>query len=820
MSVACQCAACGAKYQVGAEYGGRKIKCPKCSAVIVVGNGESASQSGSSKTSKAAPPKATPLAAGAASAASPGRHSPAQPAAKPAPKPAAAKPAAAPAARHAPAPAAESAPAGGFQIPGLDKTSLRHTPLAPRKKKPPQGMPAWVIGSIVGGGALLTVGLVVAIVMMWPAAEKPQAAKKSASPETAQPEKPAKPEQPTLVGEKDKGPIITMEWPEKERADAKVTIDNVELELPRSGNVRYYLPVRTTQYKFKLTRKGFQPIEFPRLVRNEEELMPWKVAWEPLQPGYEEWGQDFAKAQQVAKKKDPPKNVLIIFDRSDSNDSKRFGEEVGLRPEIRSGAGERYVRIYVDVPKSADKAKAPVDDLERNRKLAEKFGVTKYPTVIATDPEGRAVGVQEGYTGGGMTPFNAMLAEWTTRAEQVKKTLAAVDSAAAGKPKQTAIYNALDLLELHGLDRFYKEPIQQWQAALPKEDNKQLRPVSEVLAAAWATRFRQVFLKPDPDNSAVLQLVKEFEGWAKSRRFEDPNVGAGLYMLAAMGMAKAKKFKEAADKCDQGIAVEPTNPNLREQLTMMKNKLKAVGPNGEFPVGVGTGFCVAAGGYLMTNHHVIHGAKVIMCRLDGGQKTLQAKVIGDDAAGDMALLKIELPADEELRPLPLMSKMANVGDEIGVLGYPLEQGFQSVHPMQTVGRISSAPDADDANGWIIVDSRVNPGNSGGPLCSNRGTVAGIVSQKTIAHSGAEDTMGRVIPAIKVRQFLAKHLPGGLDSLPAEPKKVLRWDQVNVRVKPSVVFILNMQDLQHIQHPAGPGQHLLPGQEPPAPAPAP
>ena len=70
------------------------------------------------------------------------------------------------------------------------------------------------------------------------------------------------------------------------------------------------------------------------------------------------------------------------------------------------------------------------------------------------------------------------------------------------------------------------------------------------------------------------------------------------------------------------------------------------------PVGSGTGFCVAQGNYVVTNHHVIAHAKQIRVHLQGEQKRHTAKLIADNESGDMAILQIELPAGKTSRRFP------------------------------------------------------------------------------------------------------------------------------------------------------------------------
>ncbi len=88
------------------------------------------------------------------------------------------------------------------------------------------------------------------------------------------------------------------------------------------------------------------------------------------------------------------------------------------------------------------------------------------------------------------------------------------------------------------------------------------------------------------------------------------------------------------------------------------------------PRGSGSGFCIAEGNYIMTNHHVIAEAKEIKVHLNGEEERYPAHLVVDDAEGDMAVLKVDLPADKKLKPIPFAAKDVKIGDEVCVFGWP------------------------------------------------------------------------------------------------------------------------------------------------------
>jgi len=144
----------------------------------------------------------------------------------------------------------------------------------------------------------------------------------------------------------------------------------------------------------------------------------------------------------------------------------------------------------------------------------------------------------------------------------------------------------------------------------------------------------------------------------------------------------------------------------------------------EQPVrGQGSGFIISADGTILTNAHVVKGAKEITVKLTD-RREFKAKVLGADPKTDIAVLKIE---GKNLPVVALGSTNdLKVGEWVLAIGSPY--GFENT---VTAGVVSakgrSLPD-DSAVPFIQTDVAVNPGNSGGPLFNSRGEVVGINSQ--------------------------------------------------------------------------------------------
>ena len=168
--------------------------------------------------------------------------------------------------------------------------------------------------------------------------------------------------------------------------------------------------------------------------------------------------------------------------------------------------------------------------------------------------------------------------------------------------------------------------------------------------------------------------------------------------------------------------------------------------------GVGTGFVIRADGVIVTNYHVVEGAqRITVITPEPEAERYQARVIGGDAAADLAVLKIDA---QGMATIPLgNSADLKLGQQVVAIGYALalEGG-----PTVTTGIVSalgrsidvSDPACREAcqNGVrtysdvIQTDAAINPGNSGGPLLNLDGEVIGINS----AGAGSAENIGFAI----------------------------------------------------------------------------
>src|SRR6266478_1567616 len=175
---------------------------------------------------------------------------------------------------------------------------------------------------------------------------------------------------------------------------------------------------------------------------------------------------------------------------------------------------------------------------------------------------------------------------------------------------------------------------------------------------------------------------------------------------------------------------------------------------GGLPAGAGSGVLFTPDGYLLTNAHVVRGAKRVGVSLTDGS-TLEASVVGADEPTDLAVIAVDgsrLPYAE----LGSSAKL-RVGQLVVAIGNPL--GFSSTVSagvVSALGRTMRATSGRLMEGIIQSDVALNPGNSGGPLVDARGRVVGVNTALFYPAQG----IALSIPAATARYVLDEVLAHG------------------------------------------------------------
>jgi serine protease Do len=167
----------------------------------------------------------------------------------------------------------------------------------------------------------------------------------------------------------------------------------------------------------------------------------------------------------------------------------------------------------------------------------------------------------------------------------------------------------------------------------------------------------------------------------------------------------------------------------------------------------GSGIVLSEDGFIVTNAHVVQGARRIQVRLSVARrngrtatfepevKLLEAKLIGMDREMDVAVVKIDRAG---LTHLPLgNSDAVRQGELVMAFGNP--RGLEGSVSMGIVSSTAREIHPDDFLAYIQTDAPINPGNSGGPLIDSQGRVVGI-NTFILSESGGSEGLGFAIPS--------------------------------------------------------------------------
>ena len=151
---------------------------------------------------------------------------------------------------------------------------------------------------------------------------------------------------------------------------------------------------------------------------------------------------------------------------------------------------------------------------------------------------------------------------------------------------------------------------------------------------------------------------------------------------------------------------------------------------------IGSGVAIRDGGYILTNQHVVSGAKSITIYFADKTST-QAKLLWQNLAQDLAIVKSSV----NMPYLVTASDMPSVGEDVVAIGTPLSLDFGHTVTKGIVSALNRTVEVENSNKTVTYmqnliqhDASINPGNSGGPIINSRGEVVGI---NTLKASDAE-----------------------------------------------------------------------------------
>ena len=310
------------------------------------------------------------------------------------------------------------------------------------------------------------------------------------------------------------------------------------------------------------------------------------------------------------------------------------------------------------------------------------------------------------------------------------------------------------------------------------------------------------FIKRDPNNIKVLNQL------ASLHLFDGNKNKAIEYKLIVY---KYYKFNKNRKKQKQAKAwILSVNPKFFDKpIRVKKNEKKEqeqyeeeeisnyddnkVTPNYEeftfAPSGHGSGFILGNGKYVITNHHVIDGAKKIAVR-NGTGKVTDAKVAAISKDYDLAILELTKPYPKSYSINAKDFITPKAGEDVISIGYP-GIGITYEQPTITQGIISKV--FDDEMGIFLTTAAINSGNSGGPIFNLNGKLVGI-SFAALDKKKWLDEMGQIPTDMgyAIKSNMIKEVFKHEESIPV---KSARFNKASLYEKmlPSIVIVVILLD---------------------------
>jgi S1-C subfamily serine protease len=220
--------------------------------------------------------------------------------------------------------------------------------------------------------------------------------------------------------------------------------------------------------------------------------------------------------------------------------------------------------------------------------------------------------------------------------------------------------------------------------------------------------------------------------------------------VASRGEDEGNPINQIYRRDGQGVAFISADLKAQES-----SELSPFGQPEGGGTATGSGFLIDTEGHIVTNNHVVEDANKVEVKLGSSEKTYVAEVVGTDPATDVALLKVDAPADE-LHPLSLGdSSQVEVGDQVVAIGNPFGlDRTVTAGIVSAIQRQIQAPNGFSISHVIQTDAAINPGNSGGPLIDSSGSVIAINSQIQTGGSGGGNVgIGFAVPINTAREVV-------------------------------------------------------------------
>ncbi len=274
----------------------------------------------------------------------------------------------------------------------------------------------------------------------------------------------------------------------------------------------------------------------------------------------------------------------------------------------------------------------------------------------------------------------------------------------------------------------------------------------------------------DPPDTEPQTIAQEIDPWVPTRVVD-------TFAATSPGsVTNSAAFKELTAEEQLSVSVyESANRsavNINTRSVQTDFFMRELTSEGE-----GSGTVIDSKGYVLTNWHVVDGAREVQVTLFNGE-TYAAKLLGGDPPTDVAVLKIDAPT-ESLHPAA-MGDSANlmVGQKVFAIGNPF--GLERTLSMGVVSSLNRSirgqRSSRSLKSLIQIDASINPGNSGGPLLDSRGRMIGM-NTAIASRTGESAGVGFAIPINAIARIIPQLIRDGrIIRADIGIARVLRLDQ--------------------------------------------
>lgn len=224
-------------------------------------------------------------------------------------------------------------------------------------------------------------------------------------------------------------------------------------------------------------------------------------------------------------------------------------------------------------------------------------------------------------------------------------------------------------------------------------------------------------------------------------------------------------------KSDNGKTINATGANSwAEVASKVSNSVVSIQAGSDNQEATGSGAVLDSEGHIVTNNHVVAGAKSIMVTMSDGQ-IIEASIVGTDPSTDLAVIKLKSLPEDGVNPIQFAdSNDLVVGQGVMSIGSPLgyantvTTGVISATDRPVVIATQGASNGYSATDAIQIDAAINPGNSGGPTFDSNGRVIGINSSIASTSTNQSEVgnvgIGFAIPSNLVKSITSSIIKDG------------------------------------------------------------